>query len=311
LASTAASQDPMVQGRRLRSELRRARQAANLTQKDVADALEWSTSKLIRIERGPVGISITDLRALLQHYQIDDKKRVDELVEMARISKRPAWWTKYKHIMDSQFIALLGYEASATIIRQYHGGLVPGLLQTEDYAREVTKAYTADKSLIEDGVSSRLERQQLLERDDPPAAHFILDEAVIRRVVGGRKIMREQLEHLDELNTRPNLSIQVLPFSLGAHAGMPAPFAIYEFPPEEDEDYIVLLENLGGNIVVRNENGEASAYLDRFTELAAQATDANRLHQVLDEAVNGFDPQPSSGPAGARGLSKRQKETDG
>jgi hypothetical protein len=118
------------------------------------------------------------------------------------------------------------------------------------------------------------------------------------------------LERLKELAARPTLSIQVLPFSLGAHPGMPAPFAIYEFPPEEDEDYIVLLENLGGHVVVRNENGEASTYLDRFTDLAKHATEPDRLNQVLDDAINGFDPQPTSGPAGARGLTRRQKETD-
>lgn len=300
----------MVQGRRLRSELRRARQAAHLTQKQVADALEWSTSKLIRIERGPVGISITDLRALLQHYKITDRKRVEELSEMARVSKRPAWWTKYRHIMNSQFVGMLGFEASATAIRQYHGALVPGLLQTEDYSREVITAYTADQSLVEDGVSARLERQQLLDRDDPPEMFFILDEAVIRRVVGGPRTMREQLERLKELADRPTMTIQVIPFSAGAHAGLPASFAIYEFPPEEDDDFIVVLEGPGGHSVIRNDNGEASVYVDKFAKLTTGASEPSRIGQVIDNAITAFDSRPALGPPGARGWTHRHRETD-
>jgi hypothetical protein len=233
------------------------------------------------------------------------------------VSKRPAWWTKYKHVLDPPFVALLGYEASATVIRQYHGGAVPGLLQTEDYARAVIAAYATDQSQVEDQVSARIERQQLLERDDPPEACVVLDEAVIRRVVGGPGVMRSQLQWLKELATRPNINIQVIRFSEGAHPGMPAPFVIYEFAPEEDEDYIVLLENLGGHVLVRNENGEASAYLERFQILEKLATARNQLGSIIDEAMSALPPRGGTGrgagtnptrtgPPGVRGFETKR-----
>jgi len=296
----AGGHDPMVQGRRLRSELRRARQAAGLTQKEVADALDWSASKLIRIERGAVGVSITDLRALLTEYGITDAARVDELVEMARVSKRPAWWTKYRHVFSPPFVSLLGYEASAAVIRHYHGGAVPALLQTEDYARAVIAAHTADAGRIDDLVSARMERQELLDREEPPTMHYILDEAVIRRWVGGPKVMRDQLAWLKELASRPGIDIRIVPFSAGTHPGMRGPFLIYEFPPDEDEDYIVFLESNRGHTLLRNETGEVSGYLDRFAELGEKATPADRLNDVLDDAIADLDGRPGAGRAAVR-----------
>jgi transcriptional regulator with XRE-family HTH domain len=280
----AHSQDPSVEARRLRSELRRARQDARLTQKDVADALDWSTSKLIRIERGAVGISITDLRALAAHYGMPDE-RTGELVEMARASKQPAWWTKYRQVLSPQLITLLGYEASATTIRHNNPSIIPGLLQTEEYARAMFTSYNTDPSTIDDRVTARLERQGVLDREDPPEMRFVLDEAVIRRWVGGASVMRGQLEWLREIGDRPHVSIQIIPFSAGEHRGMAGSFALYEFPPDEDEDYVVFLEDFSGLTQIRNDSGEASAYLDRFMELEKQAISQSRSSQLIDEAI--------------------------
>ena len=278
--------DPVIQGRKLRSELRRARQTANLTQKDVADKLDWSVSKLIRIERGSVGISVTDLRALLQEYEVTDGARVAELIEMAKASRRPSWWTKYKQLFSPAFVTLLGYEVSATVLRIYHGGAIPGLFQTEDYARSVIAAYTLNASAIEDAVTARLERQELLNRENPPDIRVILDEAVIRRWIGGPTVMRGQLEWLRELAARPNITVQVIPFTEGAHAGMRTPFSVYEFAPSDDEDYVVWLEGGSASTLVRNESGDATVYLDRFTELEKQAASAEQSVSLIDDAIS-------------------------
>jgi transcriptional regulator with XRE-family HTH domain len=280
----AESQDPSVEARRLRSELRRARQEGRLTQKDVADALDWSTSKLIRIERGAVGISITDLRALAAHYGITTG-RAEELVEMARASKRPAWWTKYRHILGPHMITLLGYEGSATAIRQNNTHVVPGLLQTEEYARAIFNTYTADKSTIDDRVALRLERQAVLDRDDPPEMVFVIDEAVLRRWVGGPSVMRAQFESLKEWVARPNISIQAIPFSSGEHIGLQSSFAVYEFAPDEDEDYVVFRDDFSGLSLIRNDHGEASVYLDQIMELEKLAVSTDRFNQLIDEVI--------------------------
>jgi transcriptional regulator with XRE-family HTH domain len=133
--------DAPVQRRRLRSELRRARQDAGLTQKDVAEALEWSLSKLIRIEAGAVGISTTDLRALLQHYRINDPKVVDRILSLARAGKEQrGWWTTYRDVTSQQFLTFLGYENSATVILVFQANLIPGLIQDEEYARALNFA---------------------------------------------------------------------------------------------------------------------------------------------------------------------------
>jgi transcriptional regulator with XRE-family HTH domain len=280
----AHSQDPSVEARRLRSELRRARQDARLTQKDVADALDWSTSKLIRIERGAVGISITDLRALAAHYGMTDE-RAGELVEMARASKQPAWWTKYRHIVGPTMVTLLGYEGSATAIRHNNPGLMPGLLQTEEYARAILNTYVADKTTIDDRVALRLERQAIFDRNDPPEAVFVLDEAVIRRWVGGPSVMHAQLEWLKEVAARPNVTVQVIPFSAGEHVGIQGSFSLYEFPPDEDDDYVVFLEGSGAFTLVRNENGEASGYLDQLAALEKLAVAGDQFDAMIDEAI--------------------------
>lgn len=274
----------MVQGRRLRNELRRARQDAHLTQQSVAEALDWSVSKLIRIERGSVGITVTDVRALLQHYEITDEQRVQRLVEMARTSRKPAWWTKYRHIFVPMMLTVLGFEASARVIRTYHGGVIPGLLQTEDYAHAVITAY-GSPGPIDDAVSARLDRQQVIDRDDPPELFFVLDEAVIRRAVGGIPVMREQLVALKDAAERPNVHVQVIPFDAGAHPGMIAPFTVFEFPADDEDDYIVQLENITDSTLIRNDDGDAIPYVDRFFELEKQATPKEQINEVISEAI--------------------------
>jgi transcriptional regulator with XRE-family HTH domain len=235
------AQDAMMQRRRLKLELRRIRTKAGLRQQDVAEAMDWSLSKLIRLESSGK-VATSDLRALLQHYKIGDPKEIERFVAMARASKAEGWWSKYRDATSTEFLTFLGYEYSASATYQFEPLLIPGLLQEKEYAREVLAAYggPASSTLLEEWVELRLERQyELFERVNPPEMYFVMDEASLHRWVGGRDVMRRQLKRLKELATRDYITIEVVPFSAGAHPGMKGPFVIMEFP-EYDEDVLYL-----------------------------------------------------------------------
>src|SRR5262249_7970159 len=190
MTSLTAGPDPTVHRRRLRNELRKAREAAGKTQRDVAAAMDWSQSKLIRIETGAVNISTNDLRVLLAHYDVD-QARVSPLVELARAAREAPRWSIYKDVASAEYISFLGYESSASVIRNFEPLVVPGLVQLEEYAREVIRmAEPGDPQRIDALVDLRMQRQEIISREQPPDLHFIMDEAVVRRVEGGRDTIR-------------------------------------------------------------------------------------------------------------------------
>jgi transcriptional regulator with XRE-family HTH domain len=291
----ARGHDPLFQRRRLRGELRRLRARAKETQRDAAQALEWSPSKLIRIETGAVGVSITDLRAMLAHYGVTDKQRIEDLVESARASRRPAWWSKYRDLMDPKFQELLGFEGSASIIRAFNPLLVPGLLQTEDYARALieeqmdVQELEADPGRADRIVQARLERQALLVGDDSPQMFFILDEAVLRRRVGGTQTMLGQLQHLKELALRPRIDLQVVSFNVGAYSGLWGPFVVFELDDYQDEfthgEIIVFLENAGADYLIRDDPEQSTLYVERFFRLEQIASPKGDAEKVLDSVI--------------------------
>jgi transcriptional regulator with XRE-family HTH domain len=260
---------PVVQRRRLRTELRKARQDAGLTQEQVAAAMDWSLSKVIRIEAGSVGISTNDLKALLLHYQLDDPDRTRELVALARAARERSWWSVYRDSAPPGLLQLIGYEAASFIIRNFETLLVPGLLQTEDYARAVIRPFEegATAERVNTLVEIRMRRQEQLDRDDPPLLFFILDEAVVRRLIGGKDVMRRQIRHLIEMADRPNVTIEIVPFRAGPHPGLKGPFVIVEFPDPGDDD-VLYLEARGDMIRAGiSEEGEVSAYREVFEQL--------------------------------------------
>lgn len=258
---------PIVQRRRLRAELRNARQATSMTQEQVAAAMDWSLSKVIRIEAGSVGISTNDLKALLRHYKILDDQRIAELVALARAARERSWWQSYRDIASPRLLQFIEYEAAASIIRQFESLLVPGLLQTEEYARVVIEqqAEPSTRERVGGLVEVRMRRQDLLDRDDPPLLFFILDEAVVRRMVGGKAIMRHQILHLVEIANRPNVTIEVIPFSAGVHPGMKGPFVAIEFPDPIDDD-VLYLESPRGDII-SDDPDEILLYRETFEQL--------------------------------------------
>jgi transcriptional regulator with XRE-family HTH domain len=280
-----STQSPVVQQRWLRSELRRARERAGATQKDVADALDWSTSKVIRIETGAVGLSTTDLRAMLAFYGITDKAAIDAMVDAAKGLRREAWWDRYRNDMPAQFLTEISYEASSLRLRQYQAQVLPGLLQTEQYARNLMKVFDDNDAHIELGVRIRMERQQRLFHDDGPEMFYILDEAVIRRWVGGPQVLRGQLNHLREVASRPNVHIQVLPFSAGGHRGMFGSFTLFEFPLEE-QDFAVRVEHSGPDVLIQDNAEQISFYLETFFDLEEIALPKGDLDTVIDKVLS-------------------------
>jgi transcriptional regulator with XRE-family HTH domain len=248
MADIVAGPDPTIHRRRLRNELRRAREAASRSQRDVATAMDWSTTKLIRIETGEVGISTNDLRMLLGYYGADSD-RIEELVVMARAAREQARWSLYRDVASPEFISFLGYESHACAIRNFESLVIPGLLQTEEYARalleNLTEADEADAL-----VDLRMQRQELLTRDSAAQFHFILDESVVHRTLGGREVMRRQLHHMRQMSARSNVTIQVVPFDCGVYPRMGASYVLFEFESPEDED-VLYLESLSGELLIR------------------------------------------------------------
>lgn len=160
----AQVETPITQQRRLRAALKRAREQSGMTQKDVAVLLDWSPSKVIRIETGAAIISTSDLQALLPHYGITDRERINELVEVARASRKQAWWDEYRGVYDQQFLTFLGYEASTIRLRSYQALLIPGLLQTPGYTSAILRAYTDDEESMVRDAQVRARRQRVLEQ---------------------------------------------------------------------------------------------------------------------------------------------------
>lgn len=280
--------DPAIHKRRLRSELRKARESAEMTQRDVALAMDWSPSKLIRIETGAVNIRTNDLRALLAHYGVD-QIRIDSLVEVARAAREQPRWHLYRDVAKPEYIAFLGYESSASVIRNFEPILVPGLLQTEEYTRELLNIVTdQDPDNIDSLVDLRIQRQELLTREtSPPSFHFIMDEAVIRRIVGGRDIMRRQLRRLRELAAQPNVTIRIVPFERGLYPRFRIPYVLFEFPDAEDEDVLYVEDPLGQLLIRENtpeERGKVTPtnYLGFFFEIEQIARRHDALVMIED-----------------------------
>ncbi|MGH3301763.1 MAG: helix-turn-helix domain-containing protein [Streptosporangiaceae bacterium] len=260
--------NPAVHRRRLRAALRQARQAASLTQEQVAEALDWSLSKVVRIESGSVRISTTDLRALLYQYKVTDARRVGELVAMAKASRQHPWWAAYREFASQRYLEFVEFEHAARATLHFQPLFVPGTLQTRDYAsaiilrlaRDVTDARA--NGLLE----FRMRRQKLLEESEPPMLSFVLDESVLHRHVGTDEIMRGQFDRLIELSARPNISIRMFPFASGLTYGMQQSFVIHQFPDPEDLD-VLYLEGPRGDTIVASDEDEVGRYLAAFEEL--------------------------------------------
>ena len=265
--STDPGPSPLVPRRRLRTELRRARAEVGLTQDQVAAAMDWSLSKVIRIENGTVSISTNDLRVLLNLYQIQDRPRVDDLVELARASRQPSWWGKHRGVVSAQYLQYIEYEEAATVLRSYQSILLPGLLQTEEYAASIIRKSAppgTPAELMRTQVEVRMARQRLLEQAEPPVYISILDEAVIQHIVGERNVADRQIARLADLARRPNVTIEIVPFTAGLYNGILQAFLHLEFPDPEDADVAVLEGATRDTLLSNDDAGEVTEFREIF-----------------------------------------------
>ncbi|MFE4519223.1 helix-turn-helix domain-containing protein [Kitasatospora sp. NPDC056783] len=245
---------PTVLRRRLGSELRRLRERTGRQAKTVADELGFSATKVSRIESGQTTLKESDVRAMLELYGVGDETELRQFISLTRRSTQRGWWHDYADTLPEWFQTYVGLEADAARIRSYESELVPGLFQTADYAREVFRPFRSEQNgdqAIERRVRLRLQRQELIRNPEPLVVHAVLSEAVLRRVVGGDQVMTSQVIHLVETAQLPNITIQVLPFSVGAHAAMGTNFRILSFSDVPGE--VVFCESVTSSLYIEKE----------------------------------------------------------
>lgn len=284
-AMTAGGQSPTVRRRRLGMELKRLRESAGLTCESAGAPLEWSASKVSRIENGRSTLRARDVRDLLEVYGVSDATIADGLLELLRDSGKRAWWSSYGDVMPDPYRTLIGLEGAAASIWAYQSELVPGLLQTEDYARALIRASGAWDSTedIDRRVEVRMARQAILDNPQPPRLWAVVNEAVVRRPVGGSAVMKAQLQHLTTAAERPNIDLQVLPFSEGAHPAMDGPFMLLKFADQGDPD-VVYLENARGGLWLEK-SSETTRYTLMFEHVRARALSPERSIKFILRAA--------------------------
>jgi transcriptional regulator with XRE-family HTH domain len=255
----------------LGTQLRRLREASGVTPDQAGYEIRGSRSKISRIEHGRVGFKERDISDLLTLYGVTDEQLRDSMLALARQANTPGWWAKYNDILPDWFEPYLGLETAASLIRNFELQFVHGLLQTEDYARAVTALGQSTPSAedTERRVSLRLQRQDLLNATDPPRAWFVMDEAALRRPVGGRHVMRAQLNQLVRVASLPNITLQVVPFRRGAHAAAGGSFTILRFAAPDLPD-VVYLEQLTSALYL-DDRKDVDHYMEVMNRLSAEA----------------------------------------
>jgi transcriptional regulator with XRE-family HTH domain len=282
----AGTPSPMVRRRQLMAELRRLRDEAGLTQEDVAAQLDWHPTKVMRIETGRTAPHPNDVRVMLVLYGVTGPEQVKALVKLAQDARQRGWWYSYRDVLLNRYEFFIGLESEASSIRNFELAMVPGLLQTGDYARALISGgpMELDAHEVERRVEVRMTRQQALDRDERPQLWVIMDEAAIRRTVGGPAVMRGQLEALAQIAGQAKTTIQVVPYSAGAHPGQLGPFVILGYP-EPSEPEVAIMETVGGNLYV-DKPEEVRLYTTAFDHLRAVALSPDDTRAMLRAAAD-------------------------
>jgi transcriptional regulator with XRE-family HTH domain len=276
-----ARSGPTVLRIALGAQLRRLREASNLTTEQAAEAIRATHSKISRLERGRSGAKQRDVADLLSLYGVTDEAEREQLLALTREASVPGWWQQYSDILPRWFELYVGLEKAASVIRCYEVQFVHGLMQTEDYARAVILIANAQAAAdeIDRRVSLRIRRQQLITQPDAPGLWAVLDEAALRRSPGDPKVMRAQLEHLLELTDLPNVTLQIVPFRVGPHAAAGGPFTILRFP-EPDLPDVVYLEQLNSALYL-DQPDDVIDYVTVMNQLCVQAATADDSKDML------------------------------
>jgi len=279
----AASGDATVQRRRLSKALRSQRERASLTQHEAAGRLDWSLSKLIRIETGGQGLSVTDLKAMLELYQVTDAGVTSDLMVAARGSRGLSWWHQYRDIVSPQFAQYLGHEDIASSFRIFSPLLIPGLLHTEEYASALLDAFP-EPERARRIVDLRLERQKRLLANPELDFKFIINQEALYRWIGGPDAMRRQLQRLLDVSRLSNVSIQIVPFTAGAHPGLGGPFVMINIA--EANDSMVFLEGVGGDKLIKDDPGDIAKHDGYFKQLGYLSLPVGQATALLEALVD-------------------------
>ena len=279
------SAGPTVQRLVLGGHLRRLREQADMTTERAAASIRGSHSKISRMEHGRVGFKERDIADLLTLYGMVDGAEREALLNLAREASTPGWWQAYSDILPHWVEPYFGLEAAASFIREFELQFVPGILQIEEYARAVIRLgnLPSEDEVIR-RAQARISRQEILRRADPPRIWAVLDEGALRRHIGGRDVMKAQLRHLIEMCDHPNITLQILPFSAGAHRAMGGPFTILRYTEPDLRD-VVYIEQLTSALYL-DKPIEVDAYLEVIEEVCLQADPSAKtpgfLNAVLD-----------------------------
>ncbi len=274
----------------LGAHLRRLREARGISRGAAGHEIRASESKMSRLELGRVGCKYRDVEDLLTFYEVVDEAERAPILALARDANKPGWWRGFADVLPNWFELYLGLESAATVIRIYEAQFIPGLLQTEDYARALIAQSAADGVVavegIEPRVRMRLKRQEILAQPHPPQLWAVLDEAVVRRQVGGPAVMRAQLKHLIALSEQPNLTIQVMPLGFGAHHAEGGAFTILRFAEPELSD-VVYLEYLTDAVYV-DKPQDVDFYSEAMDRLAGNSTLPATFARFLEKITAGM-----------------------
>ncbi|PZH16910.1 transcriptional regulator [Streptomyces sp. NTH33] len=282
----ASNVNPTVRRRRLGQELRRLRELKGMTAEEVAERLLVSQSKISRLENGRRSISQRDVRDLCGVYEVEDHRVVESLMQMAKDSRQQGWWHSFGDIPYSVYI---GLETDAASLRIYDPQVVPGLLQTRQYAEALVSGALPETAPadIEKRVQVRMRRQERISATENPLRLWtVLDEAALRRVVGSRSLMREQLEHLVEQSRLPHVTVQVIPFDMGAHPGLNGQYAILEFPDTADSS-VVYIEGVTSDLYLEKAN-DVQKYSVMYEHLRAQALGVEQSRQFIADIAKDY-----------------------
>ena len=267
----------------LGKRLQELREASGLGREEAARALRVTAATVRRMETAEVALKIPYVQVLLETYGVPEDE-AEAFVSLAEEANQPGWWQRYHDVLPDWFSLYVSLEGAARIVRSYEPHFVPGLLQTEEYARAVLQAGTIGQTgpeTIERHVSLRMERQRLLERQDPPHLWVIMDETVLLRPVSGGEVMREQLDKLLEFAERDRVTLQIAEFASGPHPGTYAPFTLFRFAEPELPD-MVYTEYLSGALYLDSRK-EVAAHLEVLDHMSTAAASAERSKKILRE----------------------------
>ncbi|MDT0306524.1 helix-turn-helix transcriptional regulator [Streptomyces sp. DSM 44917] len=266
----------------LGTHLRRLRESCGITREAAGDAIRGSHAKISRLELGRVGAKERDIADLLTLYGVTAEEQREQFLTLARQASMPGWWQRYSDVLPSWFETLIGLEEAASMIRTYEVQFIPGLLQTPDYARACIRLGNprATDRQVERRVELRMERQRLLTKPHAPKLWAVVDEAALRRPLGGTEAMRQQIRHLREMAERPNVTLQIAPFRLGGLAAAGGPITVLRFL-EPDLPDIVYLEQLNSALYL-DKREDVEDYLAVMDSLCATAEPHGKTADFLD-----------------------------